>query len=632
MLNTLRKGAATWVAKIFIGLLVLSFAVWGIADIFSGYGQRVLASVGEIEISPQEYERQLQQQIKRLSIQFRQQISAEQARAFGLDRQVLNSLITNAAVDQQAAELHLGVSDQSIRDEIFKNPVFQGDDGKFDRNQFVTLLRNNGTNENRFVHEQRVGAIRSQLVNTITGGVIVPRQMLDILNSYDNNKRVLDYFIVPKSAVKAVKAPDEATQKSFLESNKRQFTAPEYRKVGLLKLNMKQVRKTIKVSDEDVRNDYQSRLDQFTIPGKRHILRMSFIDRDTALKAKKDLDGGADFMTVAKKYGFDKDGADLGMVDKANLKDNALAELAFKLKQGEISEPTQGALSTMIVKVVKIDPNKVQKKFEDVKKDIHAYLITERAADKIGELQDRIEDDRAAGRSLQDIAQDTGLEYKVTAAISSKGEGPDGKRIKDFPSSTPRLLSGVFSSDVGVENDPVEGGGDGAVYWFEVLDITPERLKKLAEVKDDLIKQWKQSETEKRLGEKASYLVASLKEGKAMKKVAKPLKVEVKQTKPITRIEEHDEVPRAAVTHAFALAVGEYGMNSLPEGKGRIIFRVVKKNNAEKLSDAAAKQSSKRLKGRIENDLVSQYIAGLRKTYGVKINQKMLSRLNGVTQ
>ena len=92
MLNQLRKGAGTWVAKIFIGVLVLSFAVWGIADIFSGYGSRVLAKVGEVEVSPQEYERLLQQQVNRLSSQVGQRITSEQVRAFGLGRQVLNRL------------------------------------------------------------------------------------------------------------------------------------------------------------------------------------------------------------------------------------------------------------------------------------------------------------------------------------------------------------------------------------------------------------------------------------------------------------------------------------------------------------------------------------------------------------
>lgn len=630
MLNTLRKGAGTWVAKIFIGLLVLSFAVWGIADIFSGYGARVLAKVGDIEVSPQEYERVLQQQIRRISAQVGQQITSEQARSFGLDRQVLNNLITNAAVSSHAKQLGLGISDESIRNAIVKSPNFQDGDGKFSRIQFDEVLRNNSMNENMYVAEQRVGAVRDQLVLSLSRDLYVPHSMKDSMNRFTNDTRTLEYFILPKSTVKDVKDPDADTQKSFLEANKPTFTAPEFRKVGVLSLTPVLVQKSIKVTKEDIAENYASRIDQFSIPGQRHIRRMSFIDREKAKEARLELVGGADFMTVAKKYGFKEDGTDMGFIDKTSLLDPKVADAAFSLKEGDISQTIESSLSNIIVQVVAIKPGTVTKKLVEVEEQIRTYLVAERAADKIGNLHDTVEDERAAGKSLADIAKDLQLSYNIAKNIDRSGNDIKGEKVSAFTTNT-RLLKTIFESDVGVENEPIEASG-GVVNWLEVLAVTPERLKTLDEVKTQLIALWKEREQESSLSKIASETVTALRGGEKLVDHAKKYKTKTLKTKPFKRSEEHDDLPAAAVNQAFVLPAGGVGMNSISGNKGRVIFRVIEKGKATDPSKEDDKKLAARITQTLENDIVSQYVADLRKTYGVTINQKVLARLNGTAQ
>ncbi len=630
MLNSLRKGAGTWIAKIFIALLVLSFAVWGIADIFTGYGGRVLATVGEVEVSPEEYERNLQLQIRRISQQVGRRITSEQARAFGLDRQVLNSLITNAAVSSHAKQLGLGISDEAIRNEIFKNPTFQREGGKFSRIQFDQVLRNNNLSEAGYIADQRVGALRDQLVLALSSDLYIPKTMTETVNRFDNDTRTLEYFILPKTVVKKIPDPSPEVQKAFLENNKRLFTAPEYRKIGVLTLSPEIVRKSIKVTKEDIVKSYQERIDQFSIPGKRHIRRMSFIEREKAKEARLELTGGADFMDVAKKYGFKTEGTDMGFIDKSDLFDPRVANEAFSLPKGAISKVIEGTLSNVIVQVVDIRPGKIQKKLVDVEKEIRDFLIAEKAADKIGNLHDTVEDERAAGKSLADIAKQLDLTYTIVEAVDRNGLDPTGKKISSI-TPDPRLLKTVFESDIGVDNEPVELDG-GVVDWPEVLAVTPERLKTLDEVRDQLITLWKERQRETRLSKIASDILAALRNGEKLETFAKKYKAKLLKSKPFKRSEEHDDIPVAAVNQAFALPVGGVGMNSIPGGKGRVIFKVIEKGTGKPASAEADKQLSSRLTQALENDIVSQYVAALRQNYGVTINQQVLSRLNGTTQ
>jgi len=630
MLNSLRKGAGTWVAKIFIAVLVLSFAVWGIADIFSGYGSRVLAKVGEVEVSPQEYERVLQRQTRRVSAQIGQRLTSEQIRAFGLDRQVLNGLISNAAVSSHAKQLSLGISDQTIRDVIDKSPAFKGEDGKFSRIQFEEVLRNNNMSDTAFIAEQRVGAVRDQLILSLSNDLYVPGTMKDIQHRFDTNTRTLEYFILSSKAVKKIKDPDKKTQKAFLNDNKSLFTAPEYRKVGLLALSADIVKKGIKISDEDIAKDYEDRFDQFSIPGKRHIRRMSFIDREKATQAHKDLSKGGDFMAIAKKYGFKEEGTDMGFIDKSALLDPKVADIAFALQKGKFSDPVASSFSTIIVQVVDIKPGKIQKKLGDVKEQIRTFLLNERTSDKLGNLQDRIEDDRAGGKALADIAKDLELEYRVIEAVDRSGLNPKGKDAKTFPRNQ-RLLKTIFESDVGVENEPVEVNSSG-IFWPEVLSVTAQRLKKLEEVKKQLIKTWKERQKGLALSKMASDAVNALRKDKKMQKLAKKFKTKVKKSKAFTRLQEHDDIPAAAVKQAFVLPVGGIGMNSLPGGKGRVLFKVIAKGQAKPADKAANDKITARLRRALEDDVVGQYIATLRKNYGVSINEKVLARLNGTTQ
>src|SRR6202023_3653367 len=161
----MRKASSNWRGKAIMspvmGVLIISFGVWGIADIFRGFGQSTLAKVGHTEISTEQFRQIYTERLQQIGRQFGRPLTMEQARAFGLDRQVLQQTIAEAALDEEARRLGLGQSNDETMRMIFNDPNFKAVNGAFDPNRFQAAMRQYGFSEQRYVSEQRRGAPRS---------------------------------------------------------------------------------------------------------------------------------------------------------------------------------------------------------------------------------------------------------------------------------------------------------------------------------------------------------------------------------------------------------------------------------------------------------------------------------------
>ena len=140
LLNNLRKGAARLLGMILMGLLVVSFAIWGIADIFRGYGTQTLIKVGDTEITSQEYSRTQRDVLRVMSSDAGRTLSIQEAREAGLDNRVLERLIGGAAVDTHAKSLKLGISDAALLEGIMKDPAFKDFDRQFQSARLAASL------------------------------------------------------------------------------------------------------------------------------------------------------------------------------------------------------------------------------------------------------------------------------------------------------------------------------------------------------------------------------------------------------------------------------------------------------------------------------------------------------------
>lgn len=626
MLEALRRGATGWVAKIFIALLVVSFGIWGIADIFRGYGQSSLAEVGAREITADEFQFAYQNELRRIGNQIGRALTSEEARALGLDQRVLNRLVSEAALQAQGEELNLGISDKAISHRTVNEPAFQDATGRFNQGLFAEILRANGLTEQTYLNMERQADIRRQLTHTVDSAVGLPQTLLEAANRFQNETRTLDYFVLPASKLEPIAAATEEQLKAYYDSNKAAFTAPEMRKLGLLIVTPDTLKDTIAVSEEDIKQRYEANKDSYGSPERRHVLQIVFPDQASAQAAFEKIKQGADFATVARERGYSQADIDLGKVTKSQIVDPAVAEAAFALEKGAVSEPVAGSLGTVLLQVTEIEPG-VTKTFDDVKDSIRDALVRERAADDALDIRDKVEDERGAGVGLAEIARKLNLQYREIAGVTRAGTDAAGAPV-DIPAAG-QVIAEAFDSDVGVENDPIETADRGFV-WVDVLEVMPERLKPFEDVRAEVESAWRRAEERRRLADMAQSLVNRIKGGESLDSVAQSLGLEVKHSPPLKRsASPTDGLSRAAIAQAFALSEGGIGSAPADDGSARVVFKVAKVTPPPPLAEADAEALRGALGEQLSDDMVSAYLDGLREKYGVTVNPTLFNQLTG---
>src|SRR6516225_10097635 len=203
MLRGLRKASENWLGKIVmavvVGGLIIAFGIWGIGDIFRGFGLSTVATIGRTEIPIAEFQGRYNDQVQLFGRQMGRPISPEQARAFGIEQQLLGQMIAFAALNERARKLRLGVSDAELVKRITENPAFRGLNGSFDQNLFLQRIRDSGFSEQRFMIEQRQGTLRRQLADAIGGEIATPQAAAAALDHYSEEERSIDYVALDAS-------------------------------------------------------------------------------------------------------------------------------------------------------------------------------------------------------------------------------------------------------------------------------------------------------------------------------------------------------------------------------------------------------------------------------------------------
>jgi len=509
MLRNIHKASSTWLGKAIMasvmGVLVISFAIWGIGDIFrGGFGQNSVATVGSTDISIEQFRQYYNDQLQRLSREARRVITPDQARAMGLGPRFLQQLIAQTALDEQARKLHLGLSNEEIAQRIRSNPAFQGPNGQFDPTRFAQLIRDLGFTEPRFVAQQRDDMLRRQIAQTVGGDLQVPEAALTALNQFQNQKRDIEYIALGPAQAANVPSPMPDEVAKFFDEHKAEFRAPESRKITLLSLSPTDVAKPGDVSDADAKAYFESHKDQFGRPEKRDVHQIVFPEAAQAQAALQEIAAGATFQQVAEKHGFKPSDTDLGLLSKSQVVDPAIADAAFSLPVDKVSEPIKGRFGTALVMVSKIEPGE-NVSFEQVAPQIKQTLAEQRARGALGELRDKVEDERASGATLAEAANKLGLKLITVEAVDRSGRDPKGQPVAALQNMPPNLIDSVFTSDVGVDNEPVTLPTGGFVY-YDVAGITPSRERTLDEVKDRVEARWRDDQVIARLGKKLARI------------------------------------------------------------------------------------------------------------------------------
>ncbi|RIA56450.1 SurA N-terminal domain-containing protein [Dichotomicrobium thermohalophilum] len=626
MLDNIRKNASGWLAKILIGLLIVSFAVWGLADQFSGGNTQVLAKVEGQEIPLEQFRQAYQNQINALSRQQGERITTQEAREAGLPDMVLEQIVNAALLDAHARRLGLSVSDEAVTQSVVQNPLFRDASGEFSRAQFERVLQFSNLSEAALLAQERDALVRSQVVETVSQTPGVPDTLVAAMNRYQNETRVITYFNVGPEAIEERPEPTESKLRSYYDDNTDRFLAPETREVAVLDVTPAALVDRVDVTDDQVRADYEARRDQYVQPERRDIQQIVFPDLPAAQAGYEALQSGTDFMAVAKQQGMSEADTELGTLTKADIPDDKIAQAAFALEEGAYSEPVEGSFTTVILKVNEVMPGK-SRSYEEVKDEIRQELTERAAAERIIDLRGAIEDERAAGAPLSEIAEKFELPYK-TVTLDRSGDAPDGSTAP-HPADLAQFREAVFASDVGIDEELIEKPG-GGLLWYEVLAINPATERPFAEVKNEVEEAWRADQLRQAIVAKADALGEKARAGKPMEQLAQEVGAELSRTDAIKRNARVSDLSSAAVGRAFTLPREGVATASAPNAPAQSVFKVKEIKTPAPPTGEEAEQLRTALRNGIDNDLAQQYLSGLRTSFDYTVNREVLNQTFGL--
>jgi peptidyl-prolyl cis-trans isomerase D len=601
--------------SVVMGVLIVSFGVWGIADIFKGFGQSSLAKIGKTEISTEQFRQIYTDKLQQLGRSFGRPLTMDQARAFGLDRQVLQQTIAEAALDEEARRMGLGQSEAETMRTIYADPNFKGLGGTFEPARFQAAIRQFGYTEQRYLAEQRRVGLRRQIAGTISAGLEPPKLLMDALTRFQNEQRSIDYLKLDAAQAGTIEAPSPETLAAYFEDHKTQFRAPEYRKLAFVVINPEEIGKWSDVSDEDAKKIFELRRDKLGTPEKREVSQMVFPNSEEALTARSRITGGLSFDDLAKERNLNLSDVDLGLITKSAIIDAAIADAAFALPSGEISQPIKGQFGVALVRIGKIEPG-VTPTYESMAARV-----------KVAEIQNKMEDERGGGSNVVEASQKLGLTAVTIDAVDRSGRLPTGQPVANIPQGLD-VVSQAFNSDVGVDNDPIQFRG--GYVWYDVLGITPSRERTLDEVKDQVEAKWREDQISDKLRAKATEMVQKLEQGGTLAAEASAVGTKVETVKDFRRDASPAGVPSSVVTAAFRTPKDGVGQTPDAGGSAWIVFRVT---DVSVPQVDAASDEMKKLKDTLQRGLtdeqVAQYVTKIESEIGTSINQAAFAQVTG---
>lgn len=625
MLEGIRVATRNWIGRtimtLIMGVLIISFAIWGIGDMIRGRTNLAVGSVGGVEITSDRVRMAYQNELNRLQRQMQRAINNDMARQFGVDKQVVDRIVNEMALDQKTEKLGLAISDEAIRAAILDDPSFKDPGGKFDRAIFQAALRDGGLTEEGFVREQRAIYLRREVAEAVAGDIKPPPALLAAVERYRLEARTVDVATLAAAAAGEIAAPTAEQLQAYFDQRKANYRAPAYRKLALLTLRPADVAKPDQVLAQDVAAAYErDKAAKYSQPEQRRLLQIVYQTEEEAKAAAEKVAAGGFDALLADKNLKEAD-VDLGLKTQAQIFDKAIAAAAFALQPGAVSAPIKGDFGWTILKLAEVKPGEL-KPLAEVEAEIRDTLAKQRVADAVRDLRESVEDRRSEGKPLLEAGKEAGLVPRIIEMIDAAGRDAKGQPVPDLPNRE-ALVRAAFASDVGADNLALPSG-DGGYVWFDVLNLIPARDRVLDEVRDQVVAEWKDEEQARRLRAKADAILAQAKDAAGFEAAAKSAGLDVKPVEGVRRDSPAGLAP-AVAAQIFNVKVGETGSAATPDG-GRVLFAVRASIVPAFDAAAAGKQLDKQLSEAISADLLDEYVRRLRTDGKATLDQAAIAR------
>lgn len=626
MLSAMRGWLESWVAKALFLLLILSFAVWGIGDFVQGGSvPTTVATVAGRDIPLDEANEAYRRELLQLQRSFGGNFEPTAPLRRRVAEDVVNRLAALTAISEEARGLGLVVTDEQLRQAVFRAQPFQGLDGQFSRVAFEGFLRNAGLSEARFLELLRGDLLRQQLLSAVRAGAVAPEAIAGPVYAFQGESREAQVVEMPFIAAAAPPEPTEEQLRRYHENEAARFTAPEYRRFSLLALTLEDVARDITPSEEQLRAAYDQRAAEFNQPEKRVIEQILVADEGAARALAEAWRGGLDFAAIsARAAEANGTAVELGSLAASDLPDQALAAAAFAAAEGAVAEPLQTPFGWHVLRIVSVEPA-ATRSFAEVRETLARDVARDIAAERIYTIANRVEDSLAEGISLAEAGRRHALQVREVPAMDGSGFAPDGTRVNLSPGGT-QVVDTVFSTQPGTTSRLVEA--EGANFFAIHLDsVTPPALKPFETVQDEVKAAWENAERRRSMEAQAAQMLAAVQGGTAFDAAAAAQGWTARRIGPLFRGARGAGAPQPPVMQAlFGLKRGEATMVELPSAFVVIALAEITAPAREAERFAALRAA---MTTGIGDDLEAQFAQAIQTRAAATINQRGIDLLVG---
>ena len=627
MLVNLRKIAGTWIMAIFSFLIIISFAVWGIGDIFRGRTSNTVVTVGEVEISGLDVSREFRREMDRLRVLFGGNLDSEQARRLGLLDRAVDALVARTLYDLDSAERGLAVGDERVLAEIKSTRSFQNAAGVFDPGVFASTLAASGLSEEQYVAILRNDIRRGQLLGSIAAAAPSPDVLVEALYRHREQRRVAEYFVVGRDGVGDAGEPDDAALAAYHEANAARFTAPEYRKLTFIHITAEELADEIAVSEEEIEAEYDDRRGALVQPEKRTVDQILLGDEGTAKAARERVMNGEDFFAVAEDLaGMDAEEVALGEVTRGGLVEE-VAGAVFDLGEGDVGAPVQSPFGWHVFRVTAVTPERVPA-LAEMRDEIERDIARRNAVDGLYQLTNTLDDTLAGGATLEEAAAELKLNLGRAEAVDSNGRTPAGVHADNLPKVV-EFLTIAFETPEGQPSLLVETAR-GSYFIVRVDGVTAPALRPLETIRDEVTVGWRNAEIDKAMIARARAAVERIGAGEDFAEVAASLGGTPEKSAPVRRDGDGGEGVLAPdlVDALFSRDVGTPAIARAVDRRGYVVARATEIVEADPAGDEAGTDAlSDEFRASIATDVMSQYRAVLEARFPVRVDRSAIDAL-----
>ncbi|GAA0784740.1 SurA N-terminal domain-containing protein [Marinobacterium sediminicola] len=627
MLQTIRENSQGIIAKVIVGLIIVTFALFGVESLIGlANSERAPAEVNGQEISNIDLQREVELQRRQILSQMGEDADPAAIDEVALRRAVLDRLIDREILLQSAKGQDLYISEQMIDQIIVADTSFQGEDGRFDRNQFEAVLRTVGLTPLMYRDQLRKALLTAQERNAYALSSFATPAQAEQLAKLAAQTRDIDWvtFSLEESLAK-VEITQEQLQARYDENPQRFMTEAQV-VLSYIELNQSDFADPDSVTEADIRSAYEQELARFQADEERQAAHILFElgegsegDARDAAEAVREriLSGELSFAAAAAEFSADPGsataGGDLGFNGRGVFV-GPFEDTLFAMQEGEISAPVRTEFGYHLIQLNAVRATEAPS-YAERAPALKAELAAASAEADYVEALDRLADLSFSAADLQVPAEELGLEIQQTEAFGQSGGNTE-------LTANPKVLRAAFSNellDEELNSSPIELSRERAVV-IRVQQEIPARQQTLAEVQDLLESELRQEQAMASMKDRAEQLVEALSAGQTLEQVDPMLAWN--SAEGVAR--DAGSMPLNVNRAAFELPRAGEGKPSLKAielvGGDYAVVRVRGVHEPEEIDELLAEQLKQSLGARQADSFFSAHVQGLNATAEVERN------------